>query len=327
MIARGLCLVAVALLLQACNLETIVSPTALPETENLVYTDDGRLYVAGKTGIHEVSATATRPSCLKDAAGQRYYCEITPPPVLNGSACFFTGMTTDGVDLYAACTLFAGSATADPAAASLVRVTGLGGEQPEIERHDFAEPSWLNGMTVLARADDGVSILATQSVSGTAHQGVGDAIVKLDISDDMQVAVSPWLAANGSFYMPNGIERAGDTIYFVGGQNLYAVALTPALTAGEQTLLYQAGFSKLLDDIAVNGDYVAVAEIPISNFGAGRQVVSVSLAGGQTQVLDTGNIGLSDLVLAPSNGVFGEGNVLASSYFNGGVYRVIFPTP
>lgn len=317
-----------ALLLAFCagaaNAEAIVSADSLPATENGVFTADGRYFVAGGAGIHEVRPAdpggVVPQGCALDHLHGHAVCQLVAP-ALDGAPCFFTGMTTDGVYLYAACT--ATDNIVRPSAAALFRIRP-GADEAQVKIGRFATPVWYNGM---AMAPDG-GILMSNSAAGTAHRGPGAAIVKASLKgssgDELLFELSDWLPASFNYFMPNGIAVDGNTAYFVGGQNLFRIAIKPDGRPGLPIPIYLTGGGQLLDDLTLAGNRVAVAEIAMYGIGFNR-IVSVPKSGwGLPRTLSTGAVRLSSLAVSPGD-LGRKGELIATSYFESGLH--LFPQP
>lgn len=88
-------------------------------------------------------------------------------------------------------------------------------------------------------------------------------------------------------------------------------------------LMYQTSFFQLLDDLAIVEDKVAVTEITLFGFGPNQIVYLDKDASwwSPREVENTGEVQLSSLVY-DQNGVLGSaGSVIATSWFQGGIYE------
>src|SRR5690606_2234643 len=208
-----------------------VLPNVLVNTENAVFLDDGRYFVAGSAGIHEITPQVdTRPGCETDPVQGLSLCTVLPPE-LHGDTCLYTGMTTDGAQLYAACTVTGGSplGVLMPPKAALVRV------RPEGDGYDiavsyFKQPTWYNGMAVV----DDDTLLMSRSLTGSITNAEGPAIDRVDITDEDTLAlqVTPWLNASPTYLFPNGIQVENGYAYFIGGQNVFRIRIRQDGSAG-----------------------------------------------------------------------------------------------
>lgn len=160
------------------RLETLLR---IPDAENLLFSDDGRLFVSGGENVYEV---ARAESGL-----------IATP--LSASGCNFTGLAIRAETLYAAC--FDGQLYAAPltAVAQLAAITPLG----------IAAP---NGMAV--GPDDALYII-NGPVATTALPDPKILRVALAPGSPLQATdVSVWL--EGGMLAPNGLQADGDQFYF-----------------------------------------------------------------------------------------------------------------
>jgi hypothetical protein len=137
----------------------------LINTENAVFLNDGRYFVAGSAGVHQIKCEAdTRPGCQLDSARGLTLCTVLPPE-FRGDVCLYSGLTTDGGQLYAACTATDGSALSAvaPKKAALIRIRPKP-DAYEIAVTYFEQPTWYNGMAMI----DGKTLLMSRSVAGTS---------------------------------------------------------------------------------------------------------------------------------------------------------------
>jgi hypothetical protein len=314
----------VALLLlgmSAVHAETLVSPTALPSTERGMFMSNGRYFVAGKSGVHEVKRAADNSAnCKLDSASGFTLCQLVAPP-FEGDTCDFSGMTTDNTYLYAACTVWADSASAlsalnPPKRAVLFRIKpAANSTAAEVKTKNFASQRWYNGMTML----DSSTILMTPS----SLLGSDSAVVKLKITNTSTLAhtVTEWLSGSVLYLIPNGIQVSDGYLYYVGGQSLYRIKITSTGSAGVPFLIYQTPTTSVLDDLNISGDWVSVAEIGIVNGLGLNSITVVNKTGLVTPYrILTGMTQVSSLVRDP--GTFGAtGSYVATSYYQGGILR------
>lgn len=300
---------------------TLVGPGSLSATENAVFLADGRYFVAGGSGVHEVKRQPdSSPGCTVDPLGGLTLCMVVPPE-LDGDPCLYTGMTTDGERLYAACTVVQDSLLgllSSPERAALLRIEPGEGGNHLVEVAELQEPAWYNGMAIL---DDG-TLLASRSQSGWLVRLPGAAIDRFAGMDAevFEPTFEPWLESSSAYLAPNGVQVQSGQVYFSGGQNLFRIPVQVDGSAGQPELLYQAPLHKVLDDFAVDGDMLVVAEIALLN-GLGRNTVSLVATDGSgvRQKVSTGSIQLSSIAVDP--GTLGAaGAWIATSYYQGGVY-------
>jgi hypothetical protein len=321
LLTKPLLLCALALGLTApAHADTLVSPTLLKSTENGLFMN-GRYFVAGTEGIHEVKRNAdSSPHCRIDAGSGFTVCLLVPT-VYGADQCEYSGMTADNTYLYAACTVWDKSAAlpqlAPPKRAALFRVKPAAGSSTaaEVTIKPFATPAWYNGMAVL----DANTILMTPS----APLGTKPAIVKLTIHNTLTLdhTVKTWLPGSPLYLLNNGLTVHQGHVYFVGGQNLWRIAIKNDGSAGLPILLYQTTINQTLDDLTIKGDWVVAAEIGIVNGLGLNSLTFVHKSGlGPTFKLWTGLTQLSSVAVDP--GTFGTpGAFVSTSYFQGGIHR------
>jgi len=300
--------------------EEIVSAEVLVNTENAVFLEDGRYFVAGSAGIHEIKRESdARPNCHLDATRGLTVCTVLPPE-LQGDICLYTGMTTDGEQLYAACTVTNGSLldVLFVPKAALVRIRP-DGDGYDVSVSYFAEPTWYNGMAMI----DANTLLMSRSLTGSITNFDGPAVDRVEIIEQpsLSLRVRPWLAASPNYLLPNGIQVDNGYAYFVGGQNVFRIRIRADGSAGVPVLLYQTLLTHTFDDLTIVGDYLAIAEIAILNGLGANSIVFVKKTGAlfPTRV-QTGMTQLSSLAVDP--GTFGSsGKLIATSFFQGGIHR------
>jgi len=300
--------------------EQIIQPSLLDETENIVQMDDGRMFVAGSTGIHEIKSTNdSSPNCQQDSQSGLTICTVVEPMV-NGNECSYTGMTTDNYYLYASCTKWQSSTFADPEFAAFLRILpGTHGAEQVIV-HEYDEPVWYNGMTMF----DDDSLLMTKTVPDQGS--INAAIVKLDITNQLtsEFTVSKWFPSNSLLFAPNGIKYDNGFVYFVGGQNLFRIEVNEDQSHGFPFHIYQTALHKALDDFAIVGDWIAVAETALINGWGTNNVLFVHKTGTvSTTRIPTGKIQMSHFV--KDSGTLFSDDLIGTSFYQGGLYRIPMP--
>lgn len=307
----------------AAHADTLVSPATLKSTERAVFLN-GRYFVAGTEGIHEVKRTAdSGDHCKIDPGSGFTVCQLVST-VYGADQCEYSGMTADNTYLYAACTVPDKTAAipllAPPKRAALFRVKPAAGSSTatEVKIKPFATPVFYNGMTMLGAN----TLLMTPS----APLGTKSAIVKLTITNTLTLdhTIKEWLPGSPLYLLNNGVTVNNGHVYFVGGQNLWRIQVKSDGSAGLPILLYQTTVNHTMDDLVVKGDWIAVAEIGIVN-GLGLNSLTFVHKTGLAPVykLWTGLTQLSGVVVDP--GTFGTpGAFIATSYFQGGVYRYFY---
>ncbi len=325
LLSKPLLLAALALGLAttpAAQADTLVSPATIKSTERGVFLN-GRYFVAGQHGIHEVKRSADNSTnCKLDPSGLTVCLLVST--VYGADQCDYSGMTADNTYLYAACTVADKTAAipllAPPTRAALFRVkpAAASSTAAEVVSKAFTTPVWYNGMTVL----DSNTLLMTPS----APLGTKSAIVKLKITNTLTLAhtITEWLPGSPLYLLNNGVTVNNGNVYFVGGQNLWRIPVKSDGSAGIPLPLYQTTINQTMDDLTVKGDWVVVAEIGIINGLGLNSLTFVHKTGlGPTYKLWTGLTQLSGVLVDP--GTFGTpGAYIATSYFQGGVYRYFY---
>ncbi len=307
------CLLAVSL-----HAREVISPDLLTATENAVFTDDGRYFVAGSDGIHEIRSEPD-VNCAQDSNSGLFAC-LMVAPALEGESCIFRGMTTDGIYLYASCAVHPKNNTLIPAKRSaLYRV--LPGEQrvDELLIRDFDDVLVPNGMAV--GADGSLYLSDTTASLGILKK---TAIVKLTFIDEstLEFVTEPWLPASPLYSLPNGIQIDGDTLYFVGGHNLWKINIRADGSAGFPILKYHThGVTKLMDDLVILPNEIAVAEFGLINGLGFNKIVLIKRRGfGFPKRIRTGLTQLSSLAWEQGE-LFTSGSFVGTSFLQGGLHE------
>ncbi|GAA6152568.1 hypothetical protein [Pseudoteredinibacter isoporae] len=296
----------------------VVSPDILTATENAVFTDDGRYFVAGSDGIHEIRDVSGE-NCVQDPNSGLYVCPLLAAK-LEEESCIFRGMTTDGTYLYASCAVHPKDNTFFPATRSaLYRVLPGREGVEELLIRDFDDVLVPNGMAV---GPDGSLYLSDTNASlGILKK---TAIVKLRFLDEstLDFVTEPWLPASPLYSLPNGLQIDGDTLYFVGGHNLWQIAIRSDGSAGFPRLKYHTyGVSKLMDDLVILPDHIAVAEFGLVNGLGFNKIVLIKRRGfGFPKKIRTGLTQLSSLAWEEGN-LFTPGSFVGTSFLQGGLYE------
>lgn len=219
----------------------------IPDAENILFADDGRLFVSGGQNVYEVA---------RDAQGT-----YTATP-LSEAPCNFTGMTITRGHLYASCSdsrFFA--APYGPAIALT-----------EIFRFD--------GMCIpngTATGPDGRIYVVDEPLTCSE---VDPKIVALTLAPDDPMRVLQqdlWKAGapTGTMYagqgnvmrFPNGLVRDGNTFYATDGGTVFSVGVADDGAAGEIVPLFFEPTAH--DDLALAGD----DGLLVTDFFAGRIVL------------------------------------------------------
>lgn len=220
----------------------------VPDAENMIFSNTGRLFVSGGQAVIEVQRSG----------------ETFESKVVSNAICNFTGLAIARDTLYANCgdgTLWAGKLSANP-----VKLRKI---------FDYTDMALANGLSASA---DGKQLYAVDGPLSTVALP-SPKIVKLTLSssDPMQVdAQTTWLDLAGRF--PNGIQRRGNFLYFTDSEipelgRLNVVQIRNDGSAGMPAVL--ATLQSLPDDFSILPDGFA-----ISYFLTG-QVVKLDFQGKQ----------------------------------------------
>lgn len=232
------------------ELETVLT---VPDAENMVFSDTGRLFVSGGQSVIEV---------LKKN-------ELFSANVVSVANCNFTGLAIARQTLYANCgdgTLWAGSLNRQPM--QIARV------------FTYTRMALANG---LAASSDGLNLYAVDGPVATSALP-SPKIVRLQMAGNNPLSVqneTTWLDLAGRF--PNGIQRRGSLLYFTDSEipnlgRLNSVQIRADGSAGMPVVL--ATLQSLPDDFSVLPDGFAV-----TYFLTG-QVIKLDFFGKQTDGFD-----------------------------------------
>lgn len=222
----------------------------IPDAENLIFSQDGRLFVSGGTNIFEVTKNGTAFAAAPLAALD----------------CNFTGLAIARSTLYANCgdgSLWAGNLNMRPMSIKRIfQMTGV---------------ALANG---LVDGPDGRTLYLADGPLPTSGLPSPKLVkLTLDAEDPMKVLMqATWLDLTGRF--PNGVQRKGNVIYFTESQlpnlgQLSAVQIQTDGKAGATTRI--AGLSTIPDDFSILADGFAVTYFvtgQIVRLGLDGQVLS-----------------------------------------------------
>lgn len=317
-----------ALLIGSCvnfaQATELVDSSLMAESENGVFMDNGRYFVAGSSGIQEVKSYNDNSSnCEQDSGSGKTVCTLVETN-LNGNQCFYSSLTTDNYYLYATCTVWKDGLLGtfqEPKYSAFLRILPGSSQADQVIVREFDQPVWYNGMTML----DSNSILMTQSVSS---QGSGNsAIVKLDITNQLTAdfTISDWLPSSIAYLNPNGVKYENGYVYFVGGQNLFRIPVRWNQKPGIPVLMYQTTINEMLDDFTIIGDWLAITEVALINGTGTNNVTFVHKHGWISPYkIPTGFLQLSSLAVDPGTLTY-AGDLIGTSYYQGGLYRIPMP--
>lgn len=210
-----------------CGEKTVL--LTIPSAENILFADDGRLFVSGGTNVFEITRSGD---------------DFAATPLYDGS-CNFTGLAISGTVLYANCfdgQLYAAQLSAHPA---LQPIHDLG----------LAAP---NG---LAAGPDGALYLVNGPLATNALPAPKIVRLRLDPADPFHVIdQSDWTSAG--LLAPNGLQIHGDAVYVsnsgLGGLGeIRRFPINADGSAGDGTQF--ASLLSVPDDFSFVGDAVLAA--------------------------------------------------------------------
>ncbi len=183
----------------------------VPDAENAFFTDTGRLFVTGNTGIYEISGRCTRTTVYKDNYG--VFAGIAQSGKWLYVICNRTGRTLPEIDLYSL--FFSGNILT-----ILNELTDAYMEK-KLLRADLSAP----GAPVFTEVYTFRDTLIPNGLAADAEGNLYAAdetflpmgkIIKLTIKGDYQPVVTQetWLSYKDGCLSPNGVVIRGDTLYF-----------------------------------------------------------------------------------------------------------------
>ena len=290
------------------RLETLVTPAVLGISENGVFIDDGRFFVAGGEGIYEI------------VGGPDTYSAVLFAP---SPGCAFGGITARGARLYAPCT------NTDTFTGELI-VFEPAREQPLVSRAPIVTQSsaHFNGM---AFGPDGALYLS----NSLAVDSPDPAVVRLEILDEepLMFTQTPFIAAGvsdgpeniggGSF--PNGVRFHGNTMYYVRGVDVVAVPIGLDDPSAPLEVAYAADSLSTIDDFDIGDERMWLAQfssLRALGLPGDSKLVVTDLEGDVEFDLDLPFVASSSIVAVDT--LFGPASIILTSYFDGGLYRVTF---
>lgn len=205
----------------------------IPDAENTLFTDDGRLFVSGGENVYEI----TRDSSGAYAA-----------TAISAEGCNFTGMAVREGYLYASCSdgfFFAGKL--DPVVAlkniftfdgmCIPNGTALG---PDGRIYVVDEP-----LTCVQDADPKIVALTIDPKDPLK-------VTKQEVWIQGAPTGGLFLDLDTTFRFPNGLVRDGNTFYGTDGGSVYSVSISDTGVAGAVTPLFFEPTAH--DDLALAGD-------------------------------------------------------------------------
>lgn len=210
----------------------------IPDAENLLFSDDGRLFVSGGENVYEITRNDDGRFATR---------------ALSAAACGFTGLTIQRKHLYATCgdgRFFAAKLDQDVALAEIFQMSGMciaNGTDTGPDGRIYIVDEPLNCM----EADPKIVALT------------------LDRDDPMRVvAQDTWLQGSptGTMFVdqgtvmrfPNGLRRDGNTFYSTDGGTVFSVGVSDEGVAGAVTPLFFEPTAH--DDLGLVSDGILVTD-------------------------------------------------------------------
>lgn len=247
-------------------LDYLATAQQLPHTENVTVTASGRIFAAAELASGGWGIVELTGGQLREVVHGRF-----PAYGGLGSAdCNFTGLTSRGDTLYAACQ--AGNAWAMPYrdgwrsyASLLVRIETSGATPVVKTAGLLGSTSLPNGMAVASNGD----IYVTDSQAPYYRLYGSAAIHRLRVTDaiNFKVSRSKWYPADQADWFPNGLDFQGDDLLYVTGPQIKRIRINADGSAGATSVVYQVAPGWMIDDIEavptsrVPGGAVLTAEI------------------------------------------------------------------
>ena len=289
----------------------VLDASQLPNSENVTFTDSGRMFVANYPGngsaIYEIT---------KDSSGN-YQAQSYVPGVVMGSECNFGGLTSKGNILYGGCMKSGFFSTT----AYLFQVNT---DNNEVKIAQLYQAKQINGMAV---AVDGSVYVGDFSSSRSAD------IFRLKITQSPFLVQESVFLGKDSYFdsvTPNGIQIEGSYLYYIKKRELRKVKIKDDGTAGAKEVLYKTSFFKIFDDFAISNSFFIVAEIPstagmFSNSGGRLLVIDrQSKQVVKTIESNTANFLPSSIQIVKGSN-FPYNSAFVTDYFNGGLYIINNP--
>jgi len=121
------------------------------------------------------------------------------------------------------------------------------------------------------------------------------------------------------------VQIEGDTLYYAGGSDILKTKIRSDFSAGEINLHFDGADLATIDDFAVHGGYIAYSKVsvpgavvilkPATFENTAKHYVSIPMS-----VIPSSIVYQQD---SPAGDpLFGEGDLLVTSFFSGGLYRI-----
>ncbi len=286
---------------------SILSAAELPHSENGTFTDSGRLFVASTDygeSIYEIT---------KNSDGS--YNSI--PAVQGPENCRYTGLTSSGNTLYAACQ----TSSSDTFLTQIkVSEDGLSTISKKLPNN----PALANGMAV--GPDGSIYISDSQNAYSMTKSAP---IFKVTITNDetFEFTVEDWLGTEHIIKFPNGVQIEGNTIYFADHYKVRTIEIDENGNPGAIDDFYTTTSANLIDDLTITPDYIAISEIkyPTSANGSnttGHTILIDKESGETVKQIAADKIYEPSSIIYDRDGVFGEESLFVTDYFKSGLYEI-----
>jgi hypothetical protein len=309
-------------------IRTIFTGADMPNSERVVATLDGRVFVSSARDIFEVVRN-----------GQGGFDEIS---IAQASVTLPTGAVVPGafVGLKPFGHLLFATATAEapgniPLGSMLYRIdlAKRDGDPRRVVSAPFVDPAPFlpNGMTIDGAGDIFVSN-SFSAVTGAA------AIVEITVTGTAPLTFTetPWLPAVEGGAFPNGLQLDGRSFILDSLNQILRIAIAEDGTAGTVTLVREESADTFLDDLAVFPGFIIVCELgsDAANPLSGAPPTAAQLSVISTRAEDLGRVldviplfaagVLPSSVMASSGRVFPRGALLVTDFLTGGFFELTF---
>lgn len=285
---------------------SILSAAELPHSENGTFTDSGRLFVASTDygeSIYEIT---------KNSDGS--YNSI--PAIQGPDDCRYTGLTSSGNTLYAACQ----TASSDTYLMQIkVSEDGLSTISKKLPNN----PALANGMAV--GPDGSIYISDSQNAYSMTKSAP---IFKVVVTNDatFEFTVEDWLGTEHIIKFPNGVQIEGDTMYFADHYKVRTIKIEEN-GPGAVEDFYTTTSANMIDDLTITPDYIAISEIkyPASTSGSnvtGHVILLDKEKGDVVQQIAADKIYEPSSIIYDHDGIFGEESLFVTDYFKSGLYEI-----
>lgn len=285
---------------------SILTADQIPHTENGTFTDSGRLFVASTDygeSIYEITQNSDG--------------SFNAIPAIQGpDDCRYTGLTSSGNTLYAACQ----TASSDTYLMQIkVSEDGLSTISKKLPNN----PALANGMAV---GPDG-SIYISDSQNAFSMTKTAP-IFKVVVTDDetFDFTVEDWLGTEHIIKFPNGVQIEGDTMYFADHYKVRTIKIEEN-GPGAVEDFYTTTSANMIDDLTITPDYIAISEIkyPASTSGSnvtGHVILLDKETGDVVQQIAADKIYEPSSIIYDRDGIFGEESLFVTDYFKSGLYEI-----